>query len=75
MFMDQKIRHPDIVKMPFLPKLMCRFNEILGGGGDSADIFLEIGKLVLKLRCKCKGPRLAKNWGVQLQAKILHVIF
>lgn len=57
--MDQKIQHLDIVKMTFLPKLMYRFNEI--PTKISAEVFLDIGKLILKLKCKCKGPRVAKN--------------
>lgn len=58
MFIDQKVPHLDI-KMPFLPKWMHRFNEI--PMKISADVFLEIGKLILKLKCKCKGLRVAKN--------------
>lgn len=57
--MDQKIQQLNIVKMPLLPKLMYRFSEI--PMKISTDIFLEIGKLILKLKCKCKGPVVATN--------------
>lgn len=59
MFMDQKIQHLNIVKMPLLLKLMYRFNEI--PMKISTDIFLEIGKLILKLKCKNRGPIIAKT--------------
>lgn len=66
--MDQKIQHLNIVKMPFLIKLMYGFNK-------RPMKVPEIGKLILKFKCKCKRCRLANNWGTLLQAEVLHVIF
>ena len=53
------IERVNIVKKPFLPKLICRFNAT--PIKTSASIFFETGKLVIKIIRKYKRSRKAKE--------------
>lgn len=50
-----------MVAMPFLPKLIYRFNIILINQNTKAGYFLDVGELVLKFNQKSKRTRISKT--------------